>query len=99
VVLRTPEQTRAALQYVLGNWRRHGEDRSGPRRRTDRFSSGPLFTGWTVPPPDVIWWRDLPWPREGPLPIRFPTCWLLTTGWKRGGPLAPYARPGPSGEG
>lgn len=95
VVLRTPTQTRAALEYVLGNWRRHGQDRGGPRRRTDRFSSGPFFAGWTVPAPDIMWWRDLPWPDDGPLPIRFPQSWLLTTGWKRGGALSPWHQPGP----
>ncbi len=95
VVLRTPAQTRAALEYVLGNWRRHGEDLAGPRRRTDRFSSGPFFTGWTVPAPDFLWWKDLPWPDDGPLPIRLPRSWLLTVGWRRGGLLSPWHRPGP----
>jgi putative transposase len=95
VVLRTPAQTRAALEYVLGNWRRHDEDRGAPRRRTDRFSSGPFFTGWLVPAPDFLWWKDLPWPEDGPLPIRFPRSWLLRTGWKRGGLLSPWHRPGP----
>ena len=96
VVLRTPSQTRAALEYVLGNWRRHGEDRGGPPRRTDRFSSGPFFTGWTVPAPAFLWWKDLPWPDDGPLPIRLPRSWLLTEGWRRGGgPLSPWHRPGP----
>ena len=95
VVLRTPTQTRAALAYVLGNWRRHGEDRRGPGRRTDRFSSGPFFTGWAVPAPAVMWWGELPWPEDGPLPIRFPQSWLLKTGWARGGPLSPWQRPGP----
>ena len=100
VVLRTPAQTRAALEYVLGNWRRHGEDRAGPRRRTDRFSSGPFFTGWTVPAPAFLWWKDLPWPDDGPLPIRLPRSWLLSEGWRRaGGPLSPWHRPGPRSQG
>ncbi len=95
VVLRTPAQTRAALEYVLGNWRRHREDDAGPRRRTDRFSSGPYFTGWDTAVPDFLWWKDLPWPEDGPLPIRLPRSWLLTVGWKRGGLLSPWHRPGP----
>ncbi len=97
VVLETPSQTRAAIAYVLGNWRRHGEDRGQPRRAVDRFSSGPYFDGWTVPAPDLLWWKDLPFPDDGPLPIRFPQSWLLTVGWQRGGPLSPWHRPGPTG--
>ncbi len=95
VVLETPSQTRAAIAYVLGNWRRHGEDRGAPRRAIDRFSSGPYFDGWTVPAPDFLWWKDLPFPDDGPLPIRFPRSWLLKTGWRRGGALSPWHRPGP----
>jgi len=95
VVLETPSQTRAAIAYVLGNWRRHGEDRGQPRRAVDRFSSAPYFDGWTVPAPDLLWWKDLPFPDDGPLPIRFPQSWLLTTGWRRGGALSPWHRPGP----
>ena len=95
VVLETPAQARAAIAYVLGNWRRHGEDRGRGRRATDRLSTGPYFDGWTLPTPDVLWWKDLPFPDDGPLPIRFPTSWLLKNGWRRGGPLSPWQRPGP----
>ncbi len=96
--LRTPAQVRAALAYVLGNWRRHGEDRRvpGPPRRADRYSSGPFFTGWDVPPPPIIPIAKLPFPADGALPIRFPISWLLRDGWKRHGPLSPWQRPGPS---
>jgi hypothetical protein len=98
VALRTPAQTWAALEHVLGNWRRPGEDRGGARRRTDRFSSGPFFTGWSDGAPLLMWWADLPWPEDGPLPIRFPRSWLLEHGWKRGGLLSPWATPGPQRE-
>src|SRR5689334_6601337 len=33
VQLTTPKQVRAALAYVLNNWRRHHEDREGERQR------------------------------------------------------------------
>jgi putative transposase len=38
--LTTPAQVRNALAYVLGNWRKHGEDRDipGPPPRMDRYS-------------------------------------------------------------
>jgi putative transposase len=93
VALRTRAQVRAALAYVLGNWRRHGEDLRipGPPRKTDRYSSGPYFEGWDEPP--LI--TTLPFPDDGPLPVRRATTWLLRTGWKAHGLLSPWERPGP----
>jgi REP element-mobilizing transposase RayT len=96
--LETPAQVKNALAYVLGNWRKHGEDRdiAGPARRTDRYSTGPFFDGWdTGPPPPVFFRKDLPFPEDGPFPIRFATSWLLTQGWKKHGLLSPWHRPGP----
>jgi putative transposase len=95
--LTTPAQVRNALAYVLGNWRKHGEDRDipGPPPRMDRYSSGPYFTGWdTGPPPQVIRFDALPFPEDGPLPIRFPTSYLLRQGWQRHGLISPWHRPG-----
>jgi REP element-mobilizing transposase RayT len=91
VTLRTGAQVRAAVLYVLGNWRKHGEDRDpvGVRRMTDRFSTGPYFTGWTEP----IDLRAPPWPDDGRLPVRQPRSWLLRTGWKRHGLISPWERP------
>ena len=83
---------------MLGNWRKHGEDRDlpGPPRRADRYSSGPYFTGWdTGPPPQVMRFDALPFPEDGPLPLRFPTSYLLREGWKRRGLPSPWHRPGP----
>ena len=90
VMLRTAAQVRAALAYVLCNWRRHGEDLRlpGPRRMTDRYSSGPYFNGWDTAPPPV-----LPFPDDGPLPLRPPASWLLRTGWKVHGLISPWERP------
>ena len=95
--LETPTQVRNAIAYVLGNWRKHGEDRglAGPPPRTDRYSTGPFFDGWdTGPPPPVLLRKDLPFPDDGPLPIRFPRSWLLRTGWRRHGLISPWHRPG-----
>lgn len=93
VSLLTPAQVRNALAYVLGNWRRHGEDvrTPGPRRLTDRYSSGPVFTGWITGPPS----GQLPFPDDGPLPLRTARSWLLREGWKVHGLLSPWERPGP----
>lgn len=98
VPLTTPAQVRAALSYVLGNWRRHGEDlrTPGPPRRTDRYSSGPYFDGWDPAPPPIRRPEDGPFPDDGPLPTRRPTSWLLRAGWKQHGLLSPWDRPGPS---
>lgn len=98
VTLETPAQVRAALAYVLGNWRRHGEDTRlpGPPRRMDRYSSALYFTGWTDPAPPLLAVDDLPFPDDGFLPVRFATCWLLEEGWKQGGLLSPWHRPGPA---
>lgn len=96
VELRTPEQVRAALAYVLGNWRKHGEDQrlAGPPRRTDHYSTGPYVTGWNVPAPPLLWIADLPFPDDGPLPVFFAQSWLLREGWRFAGPLSPWTRPG-----
>jgi len=96
--LETPTQVRNAIAYVLGNWRKHGADRDigGPPRRTDRYSTGPFFDGWdSGDTPQVFFRKDLPFPEDGPLPIRFPKSWLLTVGWKRLGLISPWHRPGP----
>jgi REP element-mobilizing transposase RayT len=44
-LIKTPQQMRAALAYVLNNWRKHGEDR-GATVRVDHFSTGYFFPGW-----------------------------------------------------
>jgi hypothetical protein len=94
VMLRTPTHVRRALAYVLGNWRRHGEDLriEGPRRMTDRYSTGPQFDGWNVAVPP-----GMPWPHDGPLPVRRARSWLLAIGWRTRGLLSPWDRPGPIG--
>jgi REP element-mobilizing transposase RayT len=83
--LTNPAQVRAALCYVLNNWRRHGEDRTHTDWRTDPFSSAAYFDGW----------RDC-WPREElePRPVASARTWLLTTGWRRHGAIGIREVPG-----
>jgi len=47
-VIRSPTQARHAIRYVLGNWRRHGEDREGLPSTwlVDPFSTAILFPEW-----------------------------------------------------
>src|SRR5690349_4483335 len=47
-IITTPTQARHALNYVLNNFRKHGEDRAGPAStwKVDWFSSGIAFPGW-----------------------------------------------------
>jgi REP element-mobilizing transposase RayT len=73
-VLRSPSETRAALNYVLKNKLRHNKQRRVVHgaRWVDYCSSGDRFTGWegievTLP--------------EDELPIGRPSCWFLKWGW------------------
>jgi REP element-mobilizing transposase RayT len=86
--LTTPRRVRAALQYVLGNWRKHGEDR-GDHRRLDPMSSAAAFTDW---------WsgRSLPVGAAELMPVWLPATWLLREGWRKAGSISPWARPGPA---
>ncbi len=78
-VLKTPTEVRNALCYVLNNWRHHRSDQAW---RTDPYSSGALFDGWSdAKAEDQPLWLD---PDE-PIPIARPKRWLLREGWLRGG--------------
>jgi len=86
--LETPTDTRNAIRYVLSNQRAH-EARRGERLNgdwIDPFSSAYWFDGWKQP----VRLRESR-QREllnVPRPTAAPTVWLLTTGWRRWGPLA-----------
>jgi REP element-mobilizing transposase RayT len=87
-VLKTPRETRNALSYVLLNQRQHEARRGETLARDwiDPFSSAYWFDGWR----DPVRLRE---PRQRellnvPCPTASPTVWLLTTGWRRWGPLA-----------
>lgn len=85
-IIQTPTQARNAIAYALGNWRHHGEDRGEIARtwKFDWFSSAVSFTGWAE-------YGQPDFPRQGPdsyIPLRVdpPRTWLLSVGWRRGGP-------------
>lgn len=87
-VLKTPREARNALRYVLLNHRQHEARRGEQLARDwiDPFSSGYWFDGWREP----VRLRE---PRQRelldvPCPTAPPSVWLLTTGWRRWGPLA-----------
>jgi len=46
--LKSPKSVRAAIHYVVNNWRKHGEDRTALLRDfpIDPFSSAISFPGW-----------------------------------------------------
>ena len=87
--LSSPSQVRNALNYVLNNWRKHGEDRSAPRLQLDPYSSARTFGGFrerpelaSVPVDDEL------------LPIAYPSSWLLATGWRKRGTISLRHVPG-----
>jgi putative transposase len=76
--LSTPRETRAAIAYVLQNWRKHASERGQAcERGPDPCSSGPWFDGWSKP---------IPAPREPP-PIADAETWLFATGWRIHAPI------------
>jgi REP element-mobilizing transposase RayT len=84
-VITTPTRARHALGYILGNWRKHGEDQHGLASTwlVDPFSSAILFPDW-----QELEGQPWMWPiREtyDPMMVRRPQSWLLREGWKRGG--------------
>ena len=97
-VLRTPREVRRALAYVLLNTRRHWAKRhrgATPPMVLDVASSGHWFDGWRTPPAAQ---RDRGAAGRGPgAPLREvapPRTWLLRTGWRRHGLIAPNEVPG-----
>jgi len=83
--LRTPTETRNALNYVLnnrvGHMARLGFE-SEPELWIDPCSSGRWFDGWRVLPEQA--------PACGPdPPLPAPETWLLAAGWRRLGLLVP----------
>jgi len=83
--LRTPTEVRAALVYVLNNFRKHARYGTPAPDALDPFSSAFAFGGWRAPPP----------PPTDPHPTAAPATWLLATGWRRGGgPIARDEVPG-----
>ena len=79
-VLRSPRQVRAALAYVLNNWRKHRIAPVRSQSAVDPFSSARYFDGWATAPPDAA-------DRTGmaKAPVAKAESWLLTVGWLRHG--------------
>ena len=85
-IVTTPTQARHALNYVLGNWRKHREDRAGVAStwKIDPFSTAVMFPGWVEYGDQPFLWRGPP--TYDPLVVYQPRTWLLREGYKRGGP-------------
>ena len=73
--LRTPSEVRAALVYVLNNFRKHTRYGTPAPHAIDPFSSASSFDGWRDPAPPPL---DVP-------ATSTPHTWLLATGWRRCG--------------
>ncbi len=76
--LSTPREVRNALVYVLFNFKKHlalGDT----LEVVDPFSSAPWFDGWDGGPLRGF--------ALGRSPVVSPRTWLLSTGWRRHGPL------------
>jgi phage-related protein len=93
VVITTPRRARNVLSYVLNNWRKHGEDRSGVARTwlLDPFSSGVAFRDWHELGGGAPSWT-LPSTYEA-LVVVPPRSWLLREGWKRSGAISLHETP------
>ncbi|HEU0033820.1 MAG TPA: transposase [Kofleriaceae bacterium] len=92
--LRTPREVHHAINYVLNNFRHHGEDRKGIARSwlLDRYSSAIAFGGWKELGDPAA--RFKPPPDYEALFTAAPQTWLLREGWKKHPPISVYDRPG-----
>ena len=81
-IITSPRQARHALSYVMGNWRKHQEDRSAATRSwaIDWFSSAAMFPDWAEYGDEAFLWRGPP--TYEPLWVYRPRTWLLREGWK-----------------
>jgi putative transposase len=83
--LKTPREVRNVLRYVLLNRKHHSSETKFGTYWWDPYSSAAWFTGWNErTPTDTDWKRELV---AQPPPTVPATTWLLTTGWRRYGPL------------
>ncbi|HSN29313.1 MAG TPA: transposase [Kofleriaceae bacterium] len=92
-LITSPMQARRELAYVLNNWRKHGEDRSGLARtwQIDPFATGWSFDGWRERGDAPFAWkvRDT----YDPIPVYLPRTWLLREGWRRRGLISTHEVP------
>ena len=82
VPVRSPRQLRNTLCYVLNNGHRHDEARDPLWNGIDPFSSAWHFDGWT----HDRWRRGLA-PPTGEPTVAPAESWLMTSGWRRWGPI------------
>ena len=96
--MKSPKSVRAAIHYVVNNWRKHGEDRTALLRDfpIDPFSSAISFPGWRELADRAWLWR--PPPAYEPLCVQRPKTWLLAHGWQRAGAISIHGVPGPAAE-
>lgn len=94
-VLKTANEVRIALQYVLNNYRRHAAQRNVVCERgwVDPFSSGVWFGYWSPPPAPA---RDPC--EEVPRPTVEPKSDVLSILWMAYGLIDPSFVPGPWSE-
>lgn len=86
-IITSPTQARHALNYCLGNWRHHAEDRVSPMNewKIDWFSSAAMFPDWAEYGEDEWFlWRGPP--TYDPLIVFKAQTWLLREGWKKYSP-------------
>jgi REP element-mobilizing transposase RayT len=89
-VLVTPTQVHHAINYILNNWRHHGEHTrlEASAWTLDRFSSAVLFRDWR----EGSWQIPVGYK---PLVMQQPQTWLASVGYRRGGaPISCFAVPG-----
>ena len=80
-ILKTPQEVRATLAYVLNNRLHHMAQKGGDSAcvsEADPCSSGPWFDGWKMQPAPGDPYRGAP-------PCAAPRTWLLSRGWRRRG--------------
>lgn len=86
-VISTARAAHDVLDYVMNNWRKHGEDRAEPARawRIDPFSTAAQL------------WPELDGvePAYEPLAVWAPRTWLLAEGWREHGPISYRDAPRP----
>jgi hypothetical protein len=95
--LRYPREVRAAIGYVLCNFRKHHPNE---RAMFDRFSSAAYFTGFRELGGRSLFDRDASAlalrTQAAPMaaPVEQARTWLLRVGWLRHGPLSLLEVPG-----
>jgi REP element-mobilizing transposase RayT len=82
--LRTPREVRHAIAYVICNAHKHRAISSG----WDPWSSAAWFEGWSRPLGEgAERYRE-----RVPIPVARAQTWLLSTGWRLGGPISGLPR-------